>query len=93
MGWKPTEIGDLSGRSAIVTGANSGIGFVEAKTLAEHGAHVTLAVRNLDAGREAAARIDGSTVVEHLDLASLDSVRRSPPGSRARWICWSTTPG
>jgi NAD(P)-dependent dehydrogenase (short-subunit alcohol dehydrogenase family) len=75
MAWKPTEIGDLSGTTAIVTGATSGIGFVEATTLAGHGAHVVLAVRNVDAGRAAAARIDGSTAVEHLDLASLESVR------------------
>lgn len=75
MAWKPTEISDLSGRTAIVTGANSGIGFVEARTLAEHGAHVILAVRNVDAGRAAAARIDGSTAVEALDLASQESVR------------------
>ena len=80
MGWKPTEIGDLSGRSAIVTGANSGIGFVEAKTLAEHGAHVILAVRDVEAGRTAAARIAGSTEVQHLDLASLDSVRQFAAG-------------
>ncbi|MFC8503062.1 oxidoreductase [Pedococcus sp. NPDC057267] len=75
MAWKPTEITDLSGTTAIVTGANSGIGFVEARTLAEHGAHVILAVRNLDAGRAAAARINGSTTVEALDLASQESVR------------------
>ena len=75
MGWKPAEIGDLSGRTAIVTGANSGIGLVEARTLAEHGAHVILAVRNIEAGRVAAAGIAGSTQVELLDLASLESVR------------------
>ncbi|GAA2147681.1 NADP-dependent 3-hydroxy acid dehydrogenase YdfG [Humibacillus xanthopallidus] len=75
MAWKPTEITDLSGTTAIVTGANSGIGFVEARTLADHGAHVILAVRSLDAGRAAAARIDGSTAVEALDLASQESVR------------------
>ena len=75
MAWKPSEIGDLSGTTAIVTGANSGIGFVEARTLAEHGAHVILAVRNVDSGRAAAARIDGSTQVEPLDLASQESVR------------------
>jgi NAD(P)-dependent dehydrogenase (short-subunit alcohol dehydrogenase family) len=75
MAWKPSEIGDLSGRKAIVTGANSGIGFVEAKELAEHGADVVLAVRNLEAGRAAASRIAGSTTVEALDLASQESVR------------------
>jgi len=75
MAWKPTEIGDLRGTTAIVTGANSGIGFVESRTLAEHGAHVTLAVRNVKSGRAAAARINGSTSVEALDLASLASVR------------------
>ena len=80
MGWKPTEIGDLTGRSAIVTGANSGIGFAAANTLADHGAHITLAVRNLEAGRAAAARIQGSTQVQHLDLASLASVRAFAAG-------------
>jgi NAD(P)-dependent dehydrogenase (short-subunit alcohol dehydrogenase family) len=80
MGWKPTHIGDLSGRTAIVTGANSGIGFVEAQTLAQHGAHVILAVRNVDAGRAAAARMSGSTQVERLDLASQESVRTFAAG-------------
>src|SRR5215208_4123241 len=75
MAWKPTQIGDLTGTTAIVTGANSGIGFVEARTLAEHGAHVILAVRSVEAGRAAAAKINGSTQVEALDLASLASVR------------------
>ncbi|HET7277614.1 MAG TPA: oxidoreductase [Dermatophilaceae bacterium] len=75
MAWKPSQIGDLSGTTAIVTGANSGIGFVEARTLAEHGARVILAVRNVDAGRAVAAKIRGNTTVELLDLASLESVR------------------
>jgi NAD(P)-dependent dehydrogenase (short-subunit alcohol dehydrogenase family) len=75
MAWKPTQIGDLSGTTAIVTGATAGIGLVEARVLAEHGAHVVLAVRNVEAGRALADTIAGSTSVERLDLASLSSVR------------------
>jgi NAD(P)-dependent dehydrogenase (short-subunit alcohol dehydrogenase family) len=75
MAWKPTQIGDLSGTTAIVTGATAGIGLVEARVLAEHGAHVVLAVRNVEAGRAVADTIAGSTSVERLDLASLSSVR------------------
>lgn len=75
MGWKPEQITDLSGRTAVVTGANSGIGVHEATVLAAHGAHVVLAVRNTEAGELVAASIDGSTSVEHINLASLDSVR------------------
>ncbi len=76
MGWKPTQIGYLGGRRAIVTGANSGIGAVQARVLANHGAHVVLAVRNVEAGRAIAATIDGDTSVAQLDLASQESVRR-----------------
>jgi len=75
MAWTPDEIGDLGGRSVIVTGANSGIGFVTAQVLAEHGARVTLAVRNAEAGHAAAARIRADTEVRQLDLASQASVR------------------
>ena len=76
MMWRPADIGDLHGRTAVVTGSNAGIGLVAARTLAEHGAHVVLAVRNVESGRAAAAGIDGSTTVEALDLASLESVRQ-----------------
>jgi len=79
VSWTPDEIGDLSGTTALVTGANSGIGLVEARELARHGADVVLAVRNTDAGEAAAERIratgvPGTVRVEHLDLASQASV-------------------
>ena len=78
--WTPQDMPDLTGRTALVTGANSGIGVVEARELAKHGADVVLAVRKTDAGEQVADRIratgaSGSVRVERLDLASLDSVR------------------
>ena len=68
-------IPDQTGRTVIVTGANSGIGRAAATALARAGARVVLAVRNTDKGREAAATMPGETEVRRLDLASLASVR------------------
>ncbi len=65
----------MSGRTVIVTGANSGIGEAAASALAGAGARVVLAVRNTDKGRAAAAGMPGETEVRPLDLASLASVR------------------
>jgi NAD(P)-dependent dehydrogenase (short-subunit alcohol dehydrogenase family) len=65
----------MAGRTVIVTGANSGIGRAAASAFAGAGARVVLAVRDLDKGDEAAARMPGETEVRRLDLASLDSVR------------------
>ncbi|AVH57929.1 MULTISPECIES: oxidoreductase [Streptomyces] len=73
--WDATRLPDLSGRRAVVTGANSGIGFAAADALARAGAHVVFAVRDLERGRAAAARVNGSTEVRRLDLADLASVR------------------
>jgi NAD(P)-dependent dehydrogenase (short-subunit alcohol dehydrogenase family) len=64
----------MTGRSVIVTGANSGIGRAAAGALAGAGATVTLAVRDTQKGRAAAASMPGDTRVRRLDLASLDSV-------------------
>jgi NAD(P)-dependent dehydrogenase (short-subunit alcohol dehydrogenase family) len=66
---------DLTGRTAIVTGANSGIGRAAASALAGAGAHVVLAVRSTEKGQAATASMPGSTEVRRLDLASLASVR------------------
>jgi NAD(P)-dependent dehydrogenase (short-subunit alcohol dehydrogenase family) len=65
----------MTGRSVVVTGANSGIGRAAAHALAGAGARVVLAVRNVDKGRAAAANMPGTTEVRQLDLASLASVR------------------
>jgi NAD(P)-dependent dehydrogenase (short-subunit alcohol dehydrogenase family) len=69
------DIPDLTNTTAIVTGANSGVGLAVAQALANAGANVVLAVRNIRKGQVAAAAIAGRTEVRQLDLASLDSVR------------------
>jgi NAD(P)-dependent dehydrogenase (short-subunit alcohol dehydrogenase family) len=78
--WTAADIPDQTGRVAVITGANTGLGYETASALAEHGAHVILAVRNLDKGKNAAALITrrnpGSSVaLQELDLTSLDSIR------------------
>ncbi|MFE7645484.1 oxidoreductase [Streptomyces phaeoluteigriseus] len=73
--WNATRLPDLTSRTAVVTGANSGIGLTTADALTGAGAHVVFAVRDLDRGRTAAATLTGSTEVRRLDLADLSSVR------------------
>ncbi len=76
-GFSTADMPDLSGRTAIVTGASSGIGLETAKALVAAGARVILAVRDEGRGRKAAAAMTGPAAPEilPLDLASLDSVR------------------
>jgi NAD(P)-dependent dehydrogenase (short-subunit alcohol dehydrogenase family) len=69
------DLPDMTGRSVIVTGANSGIGRAAARAVAAAGARVVLAVRSVEKGRAAAATMPGETEVRALDLASLASVR------------------
>jgi NAD(P)-dependent dehydrogenase (short-subunit alcohol dehydrogenase family) len=70
-----SDLPDLTRRTVVVTGANSGIGRAAAQGLAGGGARVVLAVRDIDKGREAAATMGGATEVRQLDLSSLASVR------------------
>jgi NAD(P)-dependent dehydrogenase (short-subunit alcohol dehydrogenase family) len=83
--WTAGDIPDLSGRTAVVTGANSGVGFEVAMELAAHGAHVILACRNPDKGAAALARVRarGSAELRSLDLADLSSVRTFAAGVSA----------
>ncbi len=73
--WTADNITDLSGKTIIVTGANSGIGFEAAKVFAAKGAQVIIAARNLDKAQAAQRELRGSSEVMPLDLASLTSVR------------------
>jgi NAD(P)-dependent dehydrogenase (short-subunit alcohol dehydrogenase family) len=78
--WTANDILDQSGRTVIVTGANSGLGFVTSRELARHGAHVIMTARDPTKGRAAldeilAARPRGSAELRLLDLADLDAVK------------------
>jgi len=78
--WTASDLPDLTGRSAVVTGANSGLGLVTARALAGAGARVVLAVRNTSRGEQAAATIPAGAEVRRLDLADLASIREFAAG-------------
>ena len=78
--WTAADVPGQSGRIAVVTGANSGIGFEAAAVLARRGAHTVLACRDAGKAEDAVARLsaavpEASVSVVRLDLASLESVR------------------
>lgn len=83
--WTADDIGDLTGRTAVVTGANAGLGLEVAAQLAGHGARVVMACRNLAKAEVAAdlirSRAEAAVLeVRPLDLASLESVRTFAAG-------------
>ncbi|KDF00483.1 short-chain dehydrogenase [Mycolicibacterium aromaticivorans JS19b1 = JCM 16368] len=87
--WTSADIPDQTGRTVVITGANTGLGYETARALAAKGAHVVLAVRNLDKGKAAAdlivRRYPGADVsVQALDLTSLASIRAAAEELRAR---------
>jgi NAD(P)-dependent dehydrogenase (short-subunit alcohol dehydrogenase family) len=87
--WTSDDVPGQQGRLAVLTGANTGLGFETAQVLAARGASVVLAVRDIEKGKRAAARIAGTApgadlMVSPLDLASLDSIRAAAGELRAQ---------
>jgi NAD(P)-dependent dehydrogenase (short-subunit alcohol dehydrogenase family) len=87
--WTSDDVPGQHGRLAVVTGANTGLGFETARALAARGASVVLAVRDTEKGKRAAARIAGTApganvTVQPLDLTSLESIRAAAGELRAR---------
>ena len=85
--WTTADVPDQSGRVAVVTGANTGLGYHTASVLAQCGAHVVLAVRNVEKGGLALTRIkaahhNADLTLQELDLSSLDSVRTAATALR-----------
>lgn len=84
--WTEDSISDLSGKRAIITGANSGIGYYTALALASHGADVILACRDLERSKKPYQEIrevaKGTVVLRALNLADLDSVAEFAEGVR-----------
>ncbi len=80
MNWTIENISDLTGKTIVVTGGNSGLGYESVKAFAGKGAEVVLASRSVDKGEEAKMKIqkdvpEGKIKVMQLDLGDLESVR------------------
>ncbi|GGU71881.1 oxidoreductase [Lentzea flava] len=73
--WSEADIPDQTGRTVLVTGANSGLGLRTAQVLAAKGAHVIMGCRSVQRGEAARRTVQGSAEVLELDLADLGSVR------------------
>jgi len=78
--WTATDLPSFTGRSVIVTGANSGLGAITARELAAKGAEIVMAVRNTKKGEAAAQQMTGQVEVRQLDLQDLSSVQQFADG-------------
>ncbi|MGB3356687.1 MAG: SDR family NAD(P)-dependent oxidoreductase [Mycobacterium sp.] len=83
--WTTAHIPDQTGRTAVITGANTGLGFETAKALAAKGATVVIAVRDTDKGTKAASQMTGDVQVQELDLTSLDSISAAADALKSRF--------
>ena len=73
--WTPADMPRMTGKTVVVTGSSSGIGLITAREFAAAGAHVVLAVRNVQKGHEVATGIPGDIEVRQLDVSDLTGVR------------------
>ena len=75
MSWTLNDITSLEGKTFIVTGANSGLGYEITRILTQNDAQVIMACRNPEKAQEAQRKLGGNTIIELLNLSSLDSIR------------------
>jgi NAD(P)-dependent dehydrogenase (short-subunit alcohol dehydrogenase family) len=88
--WTTAEIPDQTGRVAIVTGANGGLGYITSRELASHGAQVVICARDEVRGKEAVARLiadvpEADVELRALDMANLSSIRTFADGIQASY--------
>ena len=86
--WKPVQLPDLSGKTYVITGSNSGIGFEAARLLGERGGKIIMACRSKDKGEAARGRLKESCVGDielvQMDLSDLSSVRKGADEIKAQ---------
>ena len=86
--WKPSQLPDLSGKTYVITGSNSGIGFEAARLLSERSAKVIMACRSINKGEKARDKLKetctGGVDLVQIDLSDLSSVRKGADEIRAR---------
>jgi len=88
--WTSEKIHDQTGKNILITGANSGLGFETSLALSKKGANVIMAVRNLEKGKEAIAKIKAINPAAkldlmQLDLSDLDSIKRFSEAYHAKY--------
>ena len=89
MGWVPEQLGDLSDRTVVITGGNSGLGLEAAKILCGKGARVVLTSRNEGKGRDAVSAVSAVAPRARIELVKLDLAERDSVTAAARAIAAS----